>query len=120
MPNVDSIGASGGIVGFIGYLAVFGYRRKQQLPPDFLKRVMINIAFIALLGALAYQMIDNAAHLGGLLAGAAYGFVQIPRRLEEDPREVNWLIEAFGLVALTIFGATAIFTIALLMKWIRI
>jgi rhomboid protease GluP len=120
MPNVDSIGASGGIVGFIGYLAVFGYRRKQQLPPDFLKRVMINIAFIALLGALAYQMIDNAAHLGGLLAGAAYGFVQIPRSLDKDPREISSFAEALGLVSLTIFVATAILTIALLMNWIHL
>jgi len=120
MPHGNSIGASGGVIGFIGYLAVYGYRRKQQLPPDFLKRVIINIAFIALLGALAYQMIDNAAHLGGLIAGAIYGFVQIPKNLEANPRETSFIVKVLGYVSLAIFLATAIFTIALLMNWIHL
>jgi membrane associated rhomboid family serine protease len=33
MPDGNSVGASGGIMGLIGYLAIYGFRRKRQLPP---------------------------------------------------------------------------------------
>jgi rhomboid protease GluP len=116
MPNGTAVGASGGIMGLIGYLAVYGYRRKRQLPPDFLKSMLINIGFIAAFGLIAYQIIDNFAHLGGFLTGALYGFVQIPRDLQKNPREVGAAVELFGYAALIIFTFSCIFSILLLLK----
>lgn len=118
MPDVWSIGASGGIMGLIGYMAVFGYRRRRQLPPDFLKRMLINIGFIAAFGVIAYQIIDNFAHFGGFLTGAVYGFVQIPRDLQKNPRAVGSLTEIFGLTALGIFIFICILSILLITKTI--
>jgi rhomboid protease GluP len=119
MPDVASIGASGGIMGLIGYLAIYGYRRKQQLPPDFLKSMLINVGFIAAFGIIAYQIVDNFAHLGGLLTGAIYGFVQIPRDLHKNPRQASTVTKIFGFVALAIFVLTSIFTVLLLLKFIK-
>ncbi|HXG83746.1 MAG TPA: rhomboid family intramembrane serine protease [Pyrinomonadaceae bacterium] len=118
MPDVQSIGASGGIMGLIGYMAIFGYRRKRQLPPDFLKSMLINIGFIAAFGVIAYQIIDNFAHLGGLITGAIYGFVQIPENLHKNPRSVGTVTEIFGLIALGVFIFTCILTVLLLTKTI--
>lgn len=118
MPDVWSIGASGGIMGLIGYMAIFGYRRRRQLPPDFLKSMLINIGFIAAFGVIAYQIVDNFAHLGGFLTGAVYGFVQVPRDLHKNPRSVGALAEVFGLIALGIFIFTCILTVLLLTKTI--
>ena len=73
MPEATSIGASGGIMGLIGYMSIYAYRRRAQLPPDFLKNMLINLGFIAAFGLIAYQLIDNFAHLGGFLIGAIYG-----------------------------------------------
>ncbi len=120
MPDVWSIGASGGIMGLIGYLAIFGYRRKRQLPPDFLKSMLINIGFIAAFGVIAYQIIDNFAHLGGLLTGAVYGFFQVPRNLHENPRSIGTAAEIFGLISLGIFVFTCILSILLITKTIRL
>lgn len=109
--NRPSVGASGGILGMVGYLAVYGYRRRQQLPPDFLRSILINVAFIAGIGIVGYQFIDNFAHLGGLLAGAAYGFVQIPRDLKANPREAGPIATVAGMVSLVAFGAAALLAI---------
>ena len=111
MPDIASIGASGGIMGLIGYMAVFGYKRKRQLPPDFLRNVLLNIAFIGLFGIVAYQFVDNFAHLGGLLTGAVYGFLQIPGRPEANPRRSNFFAEVVGALSLAVFIGTAVFTI---------
>jgi membrane associated rhomboid family serine protease len=116
MPETASIGASGGIMGLIGYLAIFGYRRKRQMPPDFLKSMLINIGFIAAFGLVAYQIIDNFAHLGGLIIGAIYGFVQVPGDLLKNPRRTNTLTEILGLIALGIFVATSVFSILLILR----
>ncbi len=111
VPTGQVVGASGGIMGLIGYLAVYGYRRKAQLPPDFLKSVLINIGFIAAFGLIAYQIIDNFSHAGGLIIGALYGFVQVPKDLSQDPRKVSLFIEIAGIVALAIYIAEAAFAI---------
>jgi membrane associated rhomboid family serine protease len=116
MPDGSSVGASGGIMGLIGYLAIFGYRRKRQLPPDFLKTMLINIGFIAAFGLIAYQIVDNFGHLGGLLTGAIYGFVQIPSDGRKNPRETSVVAGIFGIIALGVFAAASIFSILLLMK----
>ena len=120
LPAGTSVGASGGIMGLVGYLAIYGYRRKQQLPPDFLKSMLVNIGFIAAFGIVAYQIVDNFGHLGGVLTGAIYGFVQIPKDLHKNPREVGTIAEIFGLIALGIFVFTCALSILLILKIIRL
>ena len=120
MPEVVSIGASGGVMGLIGYLAIYGYRRKRQLPPDFLKSMLVNIGFIAAFGVVAYQIIDNFGHLGGLLTGALYGFIQVPEDLHRDPREAGKVAQFSGLIALGIFIFSCFLSIILMLKFIKL
>lgn len=119
MPEVKSIGASGGIMGLIGYMAIYGYRRKRQLPPDFLRSMLVNISFIAAFGIIAYQIVDNFGHLGGLLTGASYGFLQIPRDLHKNPRQAGALAEASGLISMGVFVFVSILTILMLLQYIK-
>lgn len=83
-PNVTSVGASGGLMGFTGFLVVLGYRRRDALPPGFARVVLFSIAATAVFGLVGFAVIDNAAHLGGLLGGAAVGRV-LERRGVIDP-----------------------------------
>lgn len=119
MPGGESVGASGGIMGLIGYLAIYGFRRKRQLPPDFLKSMLINVGFIAAFGLIAYQIVDNFAHIGGFLAGAVYGLIQIPRDLQKNPRTVGAVVELLGYAALIVFVLTCVFSILLLLKVVQ-
>lgn len=118
LPEGVSVGASGGIVGFLGYLTVYGFKRRKLLPSEFLKNMLFNVGFIAFVGIFVISNVDNFGHLGGLLTGAIYGFLQIPGDVYEDPRKVSSTTEIFGLIALGVFIAASIFSIFILMGFI--
>jgi membrane associated rhomboid family serine protease len=66
-----SVGASGGILAVFSFLLIMGRRCRSQLPPDFGSSLTRSLLTIVMLGLLAWGVIDNAAHLGGAIAGAA-------------------------------------------------
>ena len=70
--------------------------------------MLFNIVFIALYGLVLNQTIDNFGHLGGLLTGAIYGFIQIPKDLYKDPRDAGNAAQFGGLAALGIFIAVCV------------
>lgn len=110
-PYDISVGASGGILGIFGYLLVYAMRRNAQLPPGFLRSLLVNVVFIAGFGIIGYQMIDNFAHAGGFLTGAVYAFFQVPRDLGKDPRKVSRTVEILGMIAVAAYLAEALFAI---------
>ncbi len=127
VPEARSVGASGGVIGFLGYLTAYGFKRRKLLPPAFLKNMLFNIAFIGLFGILVNMnqsenapMIDNFGHLGGLLVGAVYGFLQIPSDLYKDPREIGQATKILGFLSLGIFMLTAVFSLLVLLGTIKI
>ncbi|MGV3755369.1 MAG: rhomboid family intramembrane serine protease [Verrucomicrobiota bacterium] len=69
-----SVGASGGIMGYIGFLVVLGQRRQTVMPPNYAKSMALGILLTAGLGIVGVTFIDNAAHLGGLIGGMLAGF----------------------------------------------
>ncbi|HEU4478626.1 MAG TPA: rhomboid family intramembrane serine protease [Pyrinomonadaceae bacterium] len=79
-----SAGASGALFGLVGVLFVFGIKFRHELPEGFkrafgtglLPMIVLNL----FIGYLARGIIDNAAHLGGLVAGAALAIVVDYRR----------------------------------------
>lgn len=115
LPEGWSVGASGGISGFLGYLTLYGFKRRKLLPEGFLNNMLFNVGFMAFIGIFVLPNVDNYAHLGGLLAGALYGLVQIPSDLYKDPRETVNLTKIFGYAALGIFILTCAFSILLLL-----
>lgn len=117
MPEGISIGASGGIVGLIGYLLIYAFRRRQFISSEFRKSLLVNIGFILLFGFMLYGIVDNWGHIGGLLAGAVYGLVQIPSNAYKNPQETNSFVEALGLGALGICIAGSIFSIYLMLSF---
>ena len=115
MPHGTSVGASGGIVGLIGYLAIYAFRRRQFISPAFRKNLLINIGFILVFGLVLYQTIDNFGHIGGLLTGAVYGLLQIPSDAHIDPREAGTGMEFAGIAALGVYIAGCVFSILLIL-----
>ena len=73
-PAVPSAGASGAIFGLFGVLLVFGIRYRTAIPPFFKRAVgtgVLPVIVINLIIGFTIPQVDNAAHIGGLLAGAA-------------------------------------------------
>ena len=69
----------------VGFLAVLGYRRKEKLPRKFFKSIVISICFIGVVGLIGFDIINNAAHLGGLIGGAICGAVMIKKDSKAMP-----------------------------------
>lgn len=110
-PEGSSVGASGAIVGLLTYLAVYAFRRRKFISPEFRKNLLVNIGFILVFGLVLFQQIDNFGHIGGMIVGAVYGFIQIPGDEHVDPRQVGSLVESAGLISLGIYLAACAFSI---------
>ena len=80
LTKATSVGASGGIMGMVGFLGVIGLRRRHVVPRGFLKSMALSVALTAATGVVARDYIDNAAHAGGLLGGVLLGLVYVTRR----------------------------------------
>lgn len=82
--DVPSAGASGALFGLVGVLFVFGIKFRHELPEGFKRAFgvgMIPIIVVNLfIGFLGRGFIDNAAHLGGLVSGAALALAAEYRR----------------------------------------
>ena len=81
-PDKISVGASGGILGLYGFLGVLAWRNREETPGLF-KQLLTGIGLTALIGFVGFQFIDNAAHLGGLLAGLGMGALIVPRGMSQ-------------------------------------
>jgi membrane associated rhomboid family serine protease len=107
-----SVGASGGILAVFGFLLVMAYRRKQHLPPDFLGTLIRSLLLIAMLGLLAWSAIDNAAHLGGAIAGAAVGYWVFREKCGELPLRDSRSLQIAGRSGDALFVLIVLFTLA--------
>ncbi|HET8542593.1 MAG TPA: rhomboid family intramembrane serine protease [Anaeromyxobacter sp.] len=69
-----SVGISGGLFALVGALLAVGLRHRRRLPPPvrrMLVRGPIEIIVLNVALGLTLRFIDNAAHVGGLVAGFA-------------------------------------------------
>lgn len=107
--DVPSAGASGALFGLVGVLFVFGIKFRRELPEGFKRAFgtgMLPIIVINLfIGFVGRGIIDNAAHLGGLLSGAALASVVEYRRPgERRGMTVAWRILQWLALALVLVG----------------
>jgi len=103
--DVPSAGASGALFGLVGVLFVFGIKFRHELPEGFKRAFgtgMLPIIVINLfIGYLGRGFIDNAAHLGGLVAGAALALaVEYRRPGERTGVAITWQILRVGALTL--------------------
>lgn len=77
-PGGESIGASGGLLGMLGFLLVFEWLHRELVPESARRRLLAGLIMTGVIGVV-FPMIDNAAHLGGLVAGMIYAFIVFPQ-----------------------------------------
>jgi rhomboid protease GluP len=77
-PMAISVGASGAIFGVVGTLVFPFYRKRVVVPSPVMKEMMRSLATFIIINLLigsAVTIIDNAAHVGGLIGGLILGAV---------------------------------------------
>lgn len=92
-----SVGASGAIFGLYGFFLalLFSNLFRSEVRQAFLRGTIVFIGINLVLG-FTMSMIDNAAHIGGLVTGAVLGVIWIPllrRRVRQHIREPDHNIE---------------------------
>src|SRR5687768_3539860 len=102
--DMPAAGASGALFGLVGVLFVFGIKFRKELPEGFKRAFgvgMLPIIVINLfVGYLGRGFIDNAAHLGGLVAGILLALAAEYRRPgDRTSVSVFWrMLQALSLV----------------------
>jgi len=95
--DTPSAGASGALFGLVGVLFVFGIKFRHELPEGFkrafgtglLPMIVLNL----FIGYALRGYIDNAAHLGGMFAGAVLALLVDYRRPgERSGVAVTWRV----------------------------
>ena len=94
VPRIPSLGASAGVFGLLGALIAYGVLSKSLVARRLQSVCLMNVGIGLVMGAFL-PMIDNAAHLGGLVGGFAVAyFAGLPGWID-DTREKLW-----GLISL--------------------
>lgn len=102
-----SAGASGALFGLVGVLFIFGIKFRHELPEGFKRAfgtgLLPMIALNLFIGFLGRGFIDNAAHLGGLAAGAVLAlFVGYKRPHERAEVAIFWHILQVAALAIVL------------------
>jgi rhomboid protease GluP len=109
--KVWSAGASGAVFGVIGGIIGFMLRERQSIPRPVLRGMMNSSLVFAgynILFGFSIPGIDNAAHLGGLAAGIALGWLlAVPVDAASRQRLTGGRI-AMGLVAIALMCAAGV------------
>jgi rhomboid protease GluP len=104
--NQGTGGASGGVFGVIAGLIGYLYARKD---PRW-KSMFIRLAIYTLLFALMGGAVNNAAHLGGFLAGAPLGYFfykeRRPARLQRLFQGLAWVFAVGSIASVLLTNAS--------------
>ena len=106
-----SVGASGGLMGWLGFLLVFETLHQRLVPRRARRRLAAGVFLTALIGLIGYRFIDNAAHAGGLIAGMLYGWIVFPPSSSPNRPRSTVTDRVAGGLALAVLGASAAFAI---------
>ena len=109
MPSQTSVGASGGIMGLIGFILIISIKFNEIIPRNLIKSMLNTIILVAIIGISASDIIDNAAHGGGLIGGIIIGLLLIKKRNNMIPYTPNlWVNILGGISASILIGGIAI------------
>jgi rhomboid protease GluP len=106
-----AVGASGAIMGLIGMATTFAWRSGERAVAKALAFDILFVLGVGLsLAARGIDLVDNAAHIGGLCAGAVIGLVRVavrrptPRWLDATAIALSFALSAVAFAVVLISG----------------
>jgi membrane associated rhomboid family serine protease len=109
--TATSVGASGGLMGWLGFLLVFESLHGNLVPRSSRRRLLAGVLLTALIGLVGYRFIDNAAHAGGLLAGMLYAAIVFPKSSSPNRPNSTLADRIAGIAAIAMLSAAAAFAV---------
>lgn len=102
IPNKIAVGASGGLMGLLGFLLIFETLHNRLVPRPARRRLLAGVFLVAVTGVLGLSFIDNAAHMGGLISGMVYAMIVFPPS-SSFHRPVSMKRDKFGGYLVSLF-----------------
>lgn len=106
--ETKSVGASGGLMGWLGFLLVFETLHSRLVPRSSRRMLIGGVILTGLIGLIGYKFIDNAAHAGGLVAGMAYALIVFPKSSSTLRPTMNFTDRMVGFVSLVFIACSAV------------
>jgi len=110
-----SVGISGAVSGLLGFLLVFESLHRPLVPSPARKNLVAMLIIMAVIGGLGFRFIDNAAHAGGLLTGAAYAFLVFPKSSSPHRPGILGRDRVVGGIGLTLSVLSGLLAIVMIM-----
>ena len=109
-PNTTSIGASGGLMGLLGFITMAAYFDKTRYPSKYVRQMIEAIILVGLFGLVGFAFVDNAGHFGGLVGGLILGWLFLRKNeLVKTKEKLLELGGAAALLALGVISAIAVY-----------
>lgn len=106
-----SVGASGGLMGLLGFLLIFESLHARLVPSPARRRLLAGVLLTGLIGLIGYRFIDNAAHAGGLVAGMIYAIIVFPKSASPCRPNSTFIDRVAGVAAIAVLSLAALFAI---------
>ena len=109
--SATTVGASGGLMGWLGFLLVFESLHARLVPRSARRRLVAGVLLTGLIGLIGYRFIDNAAHAGGLMAGMLYALIVFPKSASPNRPNSTITDRIAGIAALAVLILAAVFAV---------
>ena len=112
-----SVGASGGVMGVLGFLTVILVLHRAGIPRPYKTNLLQAILIMSIFGALGAQYIDNAAHAGGLLIGGLLGIALVPSGERVWEYRAPRLVTILGWLSWAVLALAGLQVARLILDW---
>lgn len=113
--SATSVGASGGLLGLLGFLLVFETLHSRLVPRSARRRLIGGVILTGVIGIIGYKFIDNAAHIGGLVAGLVYALLVFPKSASVLRPRTTQMDLIFGALSLVVIAVSAGYAVVKIM-----